>query len=264
MDWNDPAIWSVVISFIAIILSQLPPVRDLFRGTKINIKIPETFQLYHHLGNTNISIFIDIHNIGGRNVIIDKIQCIFVDVDHRYQILPAHSYVSRDALDLNGNSLEYPISRIILRPEERWHETMRCFKFWSESDEELVNQLMLDMRNDIESQPRIENKLIEAKTDIVNRVTNFFNSHFFLHKGNYHLLIVAFSEDNIPLEIKGYEFTLFENHLRALVSHVDDYKYGFGILFPQRDPMKFLTIRLRNSSDQKYAKKLYNNILKKQ
>lgn len=260
--WNDPAVWSVLFSFVAIILSQLPPVRELFKGRKINIKISDTFQLYHHLGNPNVNIFIDIHNVGGRKVVIDRVECIFIDSDNKSQKLPAHTYISREFTDSNGNPLEIPISQIVLKPEDRWAEMARCYKFWSESDEEQANQFFLDLRNDIESQPRDENTLVEAKTDVVNQIANFFTSHFSLHKGNYHLLIVALDGDNTPVEIKGYEFTLFENHIRALKSHVDDYKYGFGILYPQRDPMKFLWIRPRILSDQKYAQRLYNGLRK--
>ena len=133
MNWNDPAIWSALIAIVAVILSQLPPLRDLLKGRKVTINPSETFQLYHHMGNPHITFFLDIHNIGGSKVVIDRIDCIVVDENNKTWSLPAHSYISREFTDQNGNQLEFPVSWIVLKPEERWNETLHLYKFWPET-----------------------------------------------------------------------------------------------------------------------------------
>ena len=71
------------------------------------------------------------------------------------------------------------------------------------------------------------------------------------------LVIAALSEKNEVLALRGFDFTLFDNHIRTLRSATDDYKTGAGIYYAA-DLSKQVPIRLRQISEadarQEYLK----------
>src|SRR5262245_10091606 len=95
MNLRNPAVWSAIIAAIAVVLSQLPPVREMVKRRRIRIIMPEQFMLYHFLGNIQMNLFLVIQNTGGKAVSIAKIDCIITDGSSSRWDLPAHSYYSR-------------------------------------------------------------------------------------------------------------------------------------------------------------------------
>lgn len=266
MNWNDPAVWSMIIAGIAVILSQLPPLREIIKGTKVKITNPNTFQLYHHLGNINLTLFLDIHNIGGRPVVIDKLYCLIVDENENVFPFPAKGYIPRDVIQ-SETLPEFPVGRIILKSDERWYENTHFYKMWTDAVVEEAEEIILTVRNNIaeklKDKKEDDESFVKTNPEVHQRVVQFFNRNFVLRKGNYKFLIATLAENNIVLAIKGYEFTLYESHIRTLNSYVDDYQYGAGIYFPIRDNLKYLWIRLRIIDDEKRVRQMYDKFIKK-
>ena len=266
MDWNDPTVWSMIIAGVALVLSQLPPLREIIKGTKVKITNPDTFQLYHYLGSIHLTLFLDIHNIGGRSVVIDKLYSFILDENDDVFHFPAQSYMPRSVVP--SESLpEFPVGRIILKPDERWYENTHFYKMWTEAAVEEVDEIVLSVRDNIyqkqKSKEENDGNWISTDSDIHQRVIQFFYKNFPLFKGNYRFILVALAEDDSVLAIKGYEFTLFESHIRTLKSYIDDYQYGAGIYFPLRDTMKYLWIRLRLIDNERRVRQIYDRLLKK-
>jgi hypothetical protein len=256
----------MLIAGIALVLSQFPPLRELFRRARIKINSAELFQLFHNLGNTHLIMFLDIHNVGGQAITIDRLLCCISDENNNVWALPAQSYISRQVFDQNsGFSPEFPVGRIVLKPGDAWYERTRFYQLWNETDEEKSNEIILDIRNDITSKvsPETNGSWIEADSGFVQKATQFFEQNFKLHKGNYKIVIVALSEDDSPISLRGYEFTLYENHIRTLKSYTEEYKYGGGIYLPIQDPMKFLWIRVKTINDQKQVEKIFDKLKSK-
>lgn len=262
MNFKDPSFWSMIIAALAIILSQFPPIPEMLKRASVKINIPDFFQLFHNLGNTNLIMFLDIHNSGGQSITIDRVLGCLLDENNNSWIMPAQSYFSRQPFGQTGDSFpEFPIGRIILKPGERWYERAHFYRMWTEADEEKSNKIILDIRNDIGSKlPAANGSWVEAESLLVQNAVQFFNQNFKLHKGNYSLIIVALSESNIPISLRGYQFTLFESHIGTLLSYIEEYKYGGGIYVPIQDPMKFLWMRVRVINDQKQVEKLFEKI----
>ncbi|NOH04497.1 MAG: hypothetical protein HND47_22285 [Chloroflexi bacterium] len=265
MNWNDPAVWSMIIAATALVLSQFPPIREMLKHAHIKINVPELFQLFHSLGNTNIILFLDILNDGGKTVTINRFLCCVVDENGNSWVLPAQSYIAKQPIGQTGDSFpEFPVGQIVLKPGDRWYERTHFYQMWTETNEEKSSKIILDIRNDITSKLPSENgSWIEAEPGLVKNAIDFFEQNFNLHKGNYSLLLVALSEDNQPISVRGYQFTLYENHVKTLRSYVEEYKYGGGIYFPIQDPMKFLWIRVKLIRDQKQVEKVFEKIKNK-
>ena len=139
--------WGTVVAVIALILSQLPPIRDLLKGTKLRLAVPERFTLWHFLGNINITIPLLIQNIGGGSVNIARIDCVIRDADGTH------------VWDLPAQNFYYPIrpdqgflaGPILLKPNEQWSGNVHCFRTWSEADEESANEVIVRDHNIVNS-----------------------------------------------------------------------------------------------------------------
>jgi len=120
-------------------------------------------------------------------------------------------------------------------------------------DEEDVAEIVGKIRNDINAKiaqrpPDAPKIPVEAEQNLVREAKEFFDKRFRLVKGNYRLVVAALSEKNGVLALRGFDFTLFDNHIKTLRSATDDYKIGAGVYFPA-DQSKQVAIRLRPISE---------------
>ena len=257
---QEPAFWSVLVAVVAIALSQIPPIRELVRGADLSIVVPDQFMLWHFLGNVQANIFVDIRNKGGRIAYVHRIDCRIKDEGGATVCeIPAVTYYPRQpSSQADRQTLEYPVGVIIIKPGEHWSETIHCYKPWNDAEEERISEIILDIRNDIGTKikPAENVALVEADEKLVQKAMDFFRDKFPLRRGNYHFLIAAVSESGRLMCVRGFRFTLFEAHIRALRSYTEGYKYGAGIYFPIQDASKVVWVRIRPIPDQQ-AKRLY-------
>ena len=154
MDWSilkDPSVWSAFVAVVALILSQLQPISELIKGVKIKITVPEQFMLYHFIGNIQINLLIGIHNIGGRSVSISRLECLITDAQRHIWHLPSRTYLSRQQSYQSNIPQEFLLGLISLKSGEQWNETVRCFRLWSETEEEKANEIISQVTKSISS-----------------------------------------------------------------------------------------------------------------
>jgi len=177
--FESPQLW---IAVLALILSQLPPLRDLLRGTKIRLNTKEQFTLDTFLGRLEVIIFLDIHNTGGKAVSISKIYCVIQrDKEHVWN-LPARTYLTNEG--------EILIGGIPLKPGEHWSQSVRCYDLWEEEEEEEVTNIISRFRTwrGPEDSPLPTS---EANADLVSEAKHFLRLTLTCGGGitNYSLLL---------------------------------------------------------------------------
>ncbi len=242
-----------IIALVALILSQLPPLKNLLRGAHLRITVPDAFALTHVLGNLNIAIFLDIYNDGGKDVTIAKVDCLMTNSEGLRLDLPARTYFSREPPPPGQAMQELMLGWISLKPGEHWAETVRFFKLWSEEEEERYSEIVSKIRSNIFSKAPAQwpaQGFVEADAGIVMEARAFFEKKFPLNKGNYQLFIAALSESGQALGVRGFDLTLFESSIRNLRALADDYKTGAGVYYPNPDPSKMVGPRLRPMPDE--------------
>lgn len=254
---------STMVAFLALVLSQLPPLQVIFKGTKIKIVGSDQVSISHFLGGIHLVFFLNIYNTGGRSTSISKIDCVIKSDDGLLLHLPAQRYYSRQPSNqTNHQVLEYFMGLIPLKPEETWSETVHCFSLWTQEEEKQVNDIILKTRSDIGAKQMVladKNVWVEANENIVIEAKSFFENKFNLKTGNYRLLVAIISESNQILSTSGYNFNLYENHIQALRGCTERYKYGEGIYFPSSDPLAVVYPRLKPITDE-LAMEEYKNI----
>jgi hypothetical protein len=257
---KDPTFWTAVIALLALVLSQLPPLHLLLKRRELLVILQEHLILYHYLGNMQFLAFLGLHNTGGGDITIARIDCVVADADGHHWSLPAQTYLPRQASPLAGQPApELFIGWITLRSGGHWAETVHFFKVWSVQDEEDVTKLSARMRADINAKlahrkPAESKKPAEADGSLVKEATDLFERKFNMAKGNYRLIIAALSERKEALTVRGFDFTLFDHHIRALRSATEDYKFGAGVYYPNLDPSRQAAVRLRPVPDAEARK----------
>lgn len=224
LDWK---FWSVVVSAIAIILSQLPPIHIFLRRAKLGVEAYTRMHITHKLGNPNAQLHLIISNAGGREVKIKNITLQVCRGTEDSFTLPAQNY-----LQSPGDKEAVLMTSFKLKPNEEWAHIVNFLNYFSRVDEKLYRQLESNLRQDIlRKRDTLEDKTIDVAGDDgnVQPLLAFFEKKFRWLSGEYSVTLNVQVEPEKASVRKDYRFTLFESDSTELQSYRDDYKYGYGV-----------------------------------
>ncbi len=224
-DWK---FWSVVISLLALLLSQLPPLHILLRKTKLDLEMNSRIFVTHKIGNPNLQAHLILRNIGGRSIRIKKMMANISRDNQLIMQLPAQTYVQNK----NDNQLVL-LTSFDLKPEEEWSYTASFLHYFNRSHEKIYQKAEIKLRNEIQQQKNQHGKnyFALAKLQFVEPFNKLFEEKFNWLLGEY-TLEVSIETDTPHADItKQYRFTLFESQTESLVSHKEGYSSGAGIIW---------------------------------
>ncbi len=251
--------WGVLMAALAIILSQLPPIKQMIRGKKLRMASPERAKIYHWFGNTHMTLWLDLENIGGRDIRIKEITCLVARRGDYVQTLSARTYWLTESLT-QDEGLELPLSEIPLRPGGgRWSGFLHFIdtKTWTMEIETRAKNITTYMEDDINEKlraqaltvPPAERIPVEADAQIMSEVTSIVNTVRKLQVGDYQLFVAAYEDTNAPpLGLLTFDLTLFEKDMRGIFDDLRDYKYGFGVFRSPRKPANVMVEIRRNNT----------------
>ena len=93
--YMDIKFWSFVLSGVALVLSQLPPLRLLLRRAKLSLDVFSHISVSHRFGNPNAQLHLIVSNMGGRNVRVKSISLKFSPSSGESFTLPAFNYLQK-------------------------------------------------------------------------------------------------------------------------------------------------------------------------
>lgn len=226
LDWK---FWSVVVSFLALALSQLPPIHIMLRRAKLDVEAYSRIHLTHRVGNPNAQLHLIISNIGGREVKVKSIAINFKRGNEDQFTLPAQNYLQEP-----GDKDTVLLTSFKLKPKDEWAHIVNFLNFFSRTHEKSLRQLESNLKNDIfEKKALTENKdkVVEAEAVNVQPITAFFHDKFRWEPGEYELSLEIQTEPQHADVSKRYRVTLFESDSTELRSYSEDYKYGAGVFW---------------------------------
>jgi len=226
MDWS---FWAVVVAAAALILSQLPPLHQLFRKAKLDIEPYSRIHIGHKVGNPNVSLHLILTNVGGRSVRVKSITLTIRRDGKEVSLLPAQAYFQ------NPNDKSTVLfTAFSLKPREEWVHVVSFLNFFSREDEKKYKESDSKLRAAISEKRKAlgeKNQLVEAESELVVPFIEMFNQKFIWHPGEYQVQInVLAANSNVSLQ-KNYRLTLFETDAAELIKAKDDYKLGDGIFW---------------------------------
>ena len=228
--YQDWKFWSVVMSSVAILLSQLPPIRLWLKPRRVKVDVYSRMQITHKVGNPNVGLHISLANNGGRSLQVRGL-AIHIQRDGKQIVsLPAQNYFEKLS-DLT-NVLLVPFQ---LKPDENWSHIVNFLNFFDRPTEKIYRTSEASLRDDI--QKKLKTKAPEDKNP-VKADQNFqepfmqlFQKLFIWEPGEYVFELTVDTEPSSATYAKKYRFTLFESDTSELKKYTEDYPYGAGIYY---------------------------------
>lgn len=227
LDWQ---FWTVVSALIAVVLSQLPPVRLLILPRRLEVEVHSRCRVTHKVGNANVGVYVSIHNTGGRELRVLSM-CLSLSRDgKRLGLLPAQNY--NEIPSAQSTVLFVPFR---LNPGESWAHNVNFLQLFDRATEKLYraseSALSSNIREKLAALPAGDKGPVHAAPEFVKPFTDLFNRLFIWEPGEYMVELTVEATPGSSSIIKKYRFTLFESDSADLRSHLDDYSIGGGISF---------------------------------
>lgn len=258
---GSAAMGSFVCALITIVF---PYMKTWLSREHVEISLPNAIVLSHNIGVMEIAPWIHIKNSGGKKANIESLRLIFVDRDGKSTTLVADSYVTNQFIE--GEYL--PWNPMPVGEDQTWSGRIKFRPELADSTEETYRKLRLDFARAKESalpflppplptmkQPISQRKAIplQEKTALISKAKSFFDSVFFLKKGDYKLIAAADTTVEKEAARTEYKFVVFESTLAEIKTisepkavQVDSPFSSSGLLFDQDNlalsvPIKFVS-----------------------
>lgn len=233
LNWS---FWAVFVAAIAVILSQIPPIKELIKKAKLDLEVYSKISISHKIGNPNLQLHLILSNIGGRNVRVKDIAVSISRDGNHLATLPAQNYLQNQ--NDQGTLLFTTFS---LKPNQEWAHITNFFNFFNREDEKVYQNIEGAMLTDYREHSKKlgpdadKDNLIAHTQDIVDKAFNFYNSKQIWKSGEYLMKVNVVTNKHIADISKAYRFTVFESHAEQLAAITEHYKFGGGIWWnPQR------------------------------
>jgi hypothetical protein len=228
-DWQ---FWSAVIAVLALILTQLPPIKLWFRPSRLEVEVHSRVQLTHKVGNPNFGMYVGIRNIGGRDVRVRSISVALARDDQTLGTYPVFNFF--EAPSSNAAVLFAPFT---LRPTETWAHGANFLRVFDRNTEKFFRECESTLRSDIRRKLAVrgdhDKEPVVADDANVTPFLEIFNRLFVWLPGEYTLDLQIEVESGQSAFVRRYRFTLFESDSEELRSHTDDFKYGGGLAYTE-------------------------------
>jgi hypothetical protein len=181
------------------------------------------------MGNPNATLYIAIHNVGGRDIKINSMELIFKHADGDSFTIPAQAYFP--TLESKSAVIMPPFK---IKAQETWEHSVQFYRIFNREDDKLFRFIKSEIRSDIASKKESneDNKaLVEADQKLLSPAFDFFNAKNKWKAGEYNLTISIKANPEKASIVKSIRFTLFETDANNLKSYLEDYKYGLGVFY---------------------------------
>jgi hypothetical protein len=228
LDW---AFWAVAVAFLAIVLSQLPPIHLLVRPRRLEVEVHSRIFITHHVGNPNMALVVSIRNTGGREL---RVRGLSIDLARDGK--PLGAFPAKTFFETAASTTSVLFVPFFLKPGEYWARSVSFLNYFDRPTEKAYRENQSALNADIERKIAARSKedssqMVVAEDRLVAPFIQLFNHQFMWEPGEYVISLTVAAEPGSASYLKRYRFTLYESDTVDLRRHADDYKYGGGISF---------------------------------
>lgn len=229
--YKDWTFWSFAVAALAVLLSQLPPLAQLFRRGKVEMEIYGKLCVNHMMGYANTSVILALWNSGGRPVRINRIDMRIYRSGQLLKTLVCHQYF----LTRTGNE---PVAFIPFNLERgaEWTHAVVFVEPLSWEDEKRAGRMRADLKRNIEEKiyernrtvPEAERTIVVADDEFILPVLETFRRNFMWGHGEYEFDVQVVFDRQRSITSKRARFTLYESDSAILSEYAERYRFGFG------------------------------------
>lgn len=232
-----PEYLAIYVSLFAVILSQFPPIYQIFSKPKPAIVLQQQATFTHNIGRTVINLPVTISNTGSKSLLISKVECNLEKLDSDYKwTANAQSYFDKNNISPLSPPVELPIGELLVDQNQRWQETIICYKIPSPAQIDIA-QSILSSTNRYLSEANAnrhpnDQRWIELPEKIIDSAVQEFSKNFKLEAGDYKLSVRLISKSEETLAIHSGEMSISQSEIDRVKDVKKDYKYGFELNSP--------------------------------
>lgn len=226
--YSDSGFWQGAAAFIAIVLSQCPPVRFWFKRAKLDVECFDSIVLDEEVGAPVAQWHLAITNKGGREVRIQKIS-LALTRDHDRIELFARGYYEK--MSDQKPTLLTPFR---LQPHEEWSHGVNFVWIAAREARQVFSASAKALKDNIAAKraglPK-DHPNIAADAQVVQPLIGLFDANFFWRAGEYNA-VLNIETDAPNADVKrSFRFTLFESDSEQLRAHRDQLPFGNGVYY---------------------------------
>lgn len=227
LDWQ---FWAAIVALIALVLSQLPPVHLWFRPRRLEVEVHSRIQVTHQIGNPNVSMYVAVRNTGGRDLRVRSMR-----LELTRDGISMGTYSAQNYFETPSSQQSVLFVPFSLKPGETWGHMTNFLNLFDRATEKKFRSsesaLVSNIRAKLQSRPQGNPDKVEAEPELVAPFLEMFNRLFIWQPGEYVANLVVDADPGSASFIQKYRFTLFESDAADLRAHLNDYKYGGGIMY---------------------------------
>ncbi|MBW5818887.1 hypothetical protein H0I68_14450 [Yersinia kristensenii] len=236
---------------IAVILSQLPPVKTWLKKKKPLVTVGRFLSVTHFIGQPELQLYVSILNDSHSSIRIHNIEVVLTKFGKDKISLPVFSIFER-----TENNLQKAFSPFTLKSDSEWSHTLRFYAPFDGSEEQNFKKLFYSLKNNIseliiENNKKVDSErldLVEADNDIVEKLKEIYHLKRFWENAEYKLQLNV-TTDSLSTSFQAeYDFFLSMPDVEFLESVIERYKYGSSILITDTNVFATVIVRNKNSA----------------
>lgn len=235
---SDWTFWSALVALVALLLSQLPPVKSWFEGARLDLELYSRIHLSHKVGNPNVQLHLILENTGGRRVRVKSMQLDIERDGKKVASLDAPNYL----LEPQDNQTLL-LTPFTLYPEEEWSHSVNFLNYFNREEEKKYRSAEKSLKDFV----RKTNKggdnaeIVRADENLVKPFMDIFESKFIWGAGEYKIKVLIETESQKTDTCKTFRFTLFESQSEELAAVKKGYSAGDGIFWDSGNHLGLVT-----------------------
>lgn len=226
--YSDWQFWAFAVAALAIVLSQLPPVRSWFTAGRLEVVVQNRVHVTHKVGNTNVNLFVSLSCFGRAVRIKGASITLGRDGNH------IGTYNVRGFFETQTSPAASIFMPFLLRPEEVWTHTMAFYPDWPRAIEKAYRQHESALRANVQEKITARNGipgLVEGDLGLVQPLIDILHRDFQWHEGEYTLTLNIETDSPSTKYTGEFKFTLFEADSDVLRSFEKHYPKGDGLWY---------------------------------
>jgi hypothetical protein len=226
----------VYVASLAVLLSQMPPLYEYFKRSKPEITTDGSLSFSHVLGRPRAYLPITISNDGSAALTVENVNCNLIHVQTgKTWSMQALTFVDQSSVKPFTAAREIPIGRPRVQPYNVWSKIVQCAVPPTPAQLQKIQTIGLSMTvfrySAHTADPKIQGR-VEIPEEIWGPAREEFIQTFDIVAGTYSIEISLVDAKSDITKTQTSEFEILENDISILVRHVDEFKYGGGIVVP--------------------------------
>jgi len=230
--FTDWAFWSFVVAAIALVASLAGPIRRFLKATRLVMEVHPRIALDHTFGNPQANLYIDLRNIGGRDIRVNEITMTVKRDDSELKKIRGQVY-----FETTGSQESLLLVPFNVKATESWAHPVKFYALPDRQLDQKIRKNISELKSDILKKRETLGEELAGKTLVtaddkfVQPFIELFNKQFFWKAGEYAITINIVTEPAKALLTKHFRFVIYESETADLHDEVEDYKYGSGVYF---------------------------------